>query len=136
MPTTSSTSIPDDDMREILSDTVPLARCLPGKLFRVRMTPSKVTSDWSGVKSFLPTLTRILEITGGQQLTQRVTVKQLDTFLRAQTPPMTWSAADLDESIDFLRFMPESNGSAPLPNPPTCKKEEGRSRNEWKHENT
>ena len=87
MPSQTSTVIDDDTMLRILADTVFLSRAEPGKLFKVKRTKANMTTDWSAVKSFMPTLAEIFDITGGQQLTHIQFVRQIDLFLRKQTPP-------------------------------------------------
>jgi hypothetical protein len=107
MPSHTSLVVDDKLMLQIFADTVAFAKLAPGKLFRVKMTKNKMTSDWSVINTFVSTLSAILEATNGRQLMHRQTVKQLDTFLKSQKPTIIWSINDLDESIDFLRCLPK-----------------------------
>jgi hypothetical protein len=59
MPTQTSTVIDDDTMLRILADTVVLSRAEPGKVFKVKRTKANMTTEWSAVKSFMPTLAEI-----------------------------------------------------------------------------
>ena len=71
MPSHTSLVVDDKLMLQIFADTVAFAKVAPGKLFRVKMTKDKMTSDWSAIKTFRPTLSAILEVTNGRQLTHR-----------------------------------------------------------------
>ena len=103
MPTNHSIIVSGDVMMRILTATVLISQCHPGKLFKVQITKSGMTSDWNGVKLMSTTFSEILDETRGAQLTMRPFVAQVDKYLRSLTPPKIWNITNLDGACDGLR---------------------------------
>ena len=103
MPQRKSVVLSDDKINKILDETVPKGQCKPKKLFTVKESANGTTSDWQVCQRFLPTLSQILDETGGLQLTMKPLTKQLQKWLAKED--FMWAIGDIEASADGLRVM-------------------------------
>jgi hypothetical protein len=103
MPQQKSVVLSDEKMQHILNTSVAKSQCKPKKLFVVKENNNGTTTDWQICQRFTPTLSLVLEETGGNQLTMKPFTMQLKNWLAQED--FNWSMGDIEASADGFRVM-------------------------------
>ena len=102
MQRTRDIALADLEVKQLLDAYVPLARCHPRQLFRVRkINRDGTTSDWEAIASCKPLLSALLEKSKGLKPLQESFVKQLDSWLRGHS--LSWALVDVEGAVHHLR---------------------------------
>ena len=89
---------------ELLSKHVPLGKCSPTDLWKVRsIQTSGMTSDWTAIRASMSFISDILDATAGKTLNQKRMARQLDGWLRERG--MEWQFLDVERAVKRLRAM-------------------------------
>ena len=101
---TQGTDLLDAQVYACFDDTVPMARCLPGELFKIsKITKSGKSSDWPACKRWYPTMTSLVEHGQDRIPKQRLLHVQLKRWLASKN--IDWTTKDTERSTYHLRLM-------------------------------